>query len=81
MIHQSRDNEKRYTLDFGERRRVKDTCDRLGIRNKKKHKLRQKRKAMRKTEEYYGERCDKEILYQCATVVNEALWKQYKETE
>lgn len=81
MLHQSIDGNDRFTLDFGEIRRVKDNCKKYGIRNKKKHKLRQQRKAMENTREYYGYRCDAEILAQAKTVVREALWKQYKETE
>lgn len=81
MIHESKSNEKRFTLDFGERRRVDENCKKFGIKKKKKHRLAQQRKAMQKTKEYYEERCDDEILNQAKTVVREALWKQYKETE
>lgn len=81
MLHQSIDGDKRYTIDFGERRRVKDNCEKYGIRNKKKHKLRQKRRAIENTKNYYGENADAEILKQAETVVNQELFKQYKETE
>lgn len=81
MIHQSIDGNKRYTIDFGERRRVRNNCEKYGIRNKKKHKLRQKRKAIENTKNYYGENADAEILKQAETVVNQELFKQYKETE
>ena len=81
MVHQSIDKNKRYIVDFGERRRVKENCDKYGIRNKKKHKLRQKRKAIENTKNYYGENADKEVLRQADTVVRQELFKQYKETE
>lgn len=81
-IHQSSDSKgNRYTIDFGERRRVKEACKQYGIKNKKKHKLRQKRKAMENTAEYYGDRCDQDILNQASKVVRETLFKNYKETE
>ena len=81
IIHQSNEGSKRYTIDFGERRKVKNTCNDLGIRNKKKHKLRQQRKAIAATKEYYGDKADKEILDHAKSVVRQELFKQYKETE
>ena len=81
IIHSSIDGPNRYTIDFGERRRVKETMKSAGIRNKKKHKLRQKRFAIEKTKEYYGERYDAELDAHTKKSLNEMMNKNYIEVE
>ena len=80
FIHQSVDGNNRYTIDFGERRRVKNTLNESEIRNKKKHKLRQKRKAVENAKKYYGDRYDSDLEKFVNQSVGEMLNRNYKET-
>lgn len=80
MLHQSSDSNNRYTIDFGERRRVRDTLKNAGLRNKKKHKLRQQRKAVENTKKYYGDKYDAELEKHAVTSVKQMLNRNYMET-
>ena len=80
LVHSSIDRNNRYTIEFGERKRIKETLSTAGVRNKKKHKLRQKRAALEKSKEYYGDRYNEEIDTAVKQSLNEMLNRNYKET-
>lgn len=80
MLHSSVEGNKRYTVEFGERKRVKDTLETAGLRNKKKHKLRQKRIAIERTKDHYGERYDQELDKITKDSLKQMLNRNYKET-